>query len=117
MPLTVSSRVEDNFAVLELAGNLTLGPSLPGLRDLTRQTLLANKLSGMILQVGGITSADSAGLGELTAIYTFATRRGCPIMLVGVTPTLRNLLEMTRLDALLPSAPDVSSAKQQLAGS
>lgn len=117
MPLTVNSRLEDNFAIIELAGNLTLGPSLGTLREIARQALSAQKLAGVILRVAAITSADSAGLGELTAIYTLATRRNCPIMIVEVTATLRNLLEMTRLDALLPSAPDISSAKRELAAS
>ena len=114
MPLNVSSRVEDNFAVLDLAGALTLGPSLSSLRETARRTLNESKLSGMILRVGEVTTTDSAGLGELTVVYTFASKRGCPIMLVEVSSTMRKMLEVTHLDALLPSAADVHSAKKQL---
>src|SRR5260370_22593556 len=88
MPLTVSSRFEDKFAVLELAGSLTLGPTLSTLREAARRTLDTNKVTGMILRVAGVTTVDSAGLGELTVVYTSATRRGCAIMLVEVNPTL-----------------------------
>lgn len=114
MPLTVSSRVEGNIAVLELDGTLTLGPSLSTLRQTATQMLNEGKLAGMILQVGRVTNADSAGLGELTVVYTLAVQRHCPIMLVEVSSTLHKMLEVTRLDALLPSAPDVASAKKQL---
>jgi anti-sigma B factor antagonist len=114
MPLTVSSRFEDKFAVLELAGSLTLGPTLSTLRETARRTLDGNKVTGMILRVAGVTTVDSAGLGELTVVYTSATRRGCPIMLVEVNPTLHKMLEVTHLDALLPSATDMTSAKKQL---
>lgn len=116
MPLSISSRVEDNFAVLELAGALTLGPSLSSLRETARRTLDESKLSGMILRVADVTTTDSAGLGELTVVYTFASKRRCPIMLVEVSSTMRKMLEVTHLDALLPSAADVHSAKKQLKG-
>lgn len=116
MPLSVSSRVEENFAVLELAGALTLSPSLSSLREIARRTLDEAKISGIILRVAEVTTTDSAGLGELTVVYTFASKRGCPIMLVEVSSTMRKMLEVTHLDALLPSAADVHSAKRQLKG-
>jgi anti-anti-sigma factor len=114
MSLSVSSRLEGNVAVLELDGSLTLGPSLSTLRQTATQTLNESKLEGMILHVGRVTTADSAGLGELTVVYTLAIQRRCPIMLVEVSPTLEKMLEVTRLDALLPSAPDLAAAKKQL---
>lgn len=114
MPLTVSSHLEDNVAVLQLEGSLTLGPSLNALRDCTRDLLNGSKLSGMILNVGGVTIVDSAGLGELTVVYTFTSKRGCPLRLIHVTPNLRKMLEMTRLDGLLPTAPDLATAKKEL---
>jgi anti-sigma B factor antagonist len=114
MPLTINSRFEDNFAVLELAGTLTLGPWLSTVRETARRTLDRNKVAGMILSVAEVTSVDSAGIGELTVVYTLATKRGCPIMLVEVSPTLHKMLEVTHLDALLPAANNVASAKKQL---
>lgn len=114
MPLTIDARVEEGLAVLELSGALTLGPHLPALRRAARELLERNQLSGLILQVSGLTATDSSGLGELTVIYSFASRRKCPILLVGVSPTLSAMLEMTHLDGLLPAAPDLASAKKQL---
>ncbi|MFL6350968.1 MAG: STAS domain-containing protein [Bryobacteraceae bacterium] len=114
MPLTLSSRVEDDFAILEVDGSLTLGPSLSTLRETARRILEETNVAGLILQVSHVTTADSAGLGELTLVYTLATNRRCPIMLVGVTSTLQKMLEVTHLDALLPSATDLASAKKRL---
>lgn len=114
MPLTVTSRVEDNLAILDLTGPLTLGPSLNTLRDTARQLLSKTGVAGIILRVADVTTTDSAGLGELTVIYTFATRRGCPIRLVEVSPNLRKMLELTRLDGLLPSTGDLATAKKEL---
>ena len=114
LPLTVASRTEDGLAIVELSGTLTLGPHLATLRRAVREILEESKASGLILQVAGLTATDSSGLGELTMVYSFASRRKCPLLLVGVSPTLSSILEMTHLDGLLPRAPDLATAKRQL---
>jgi anti-anti-sigma factor len=114
VPLSVTSRVEDGVAIFELSGSLTLGPSLSSLREQARNVLGANKVSGVILRVANVTVTDSSGLGELTVLYTMATNRKCPIRLVEVTPSLKKMLEMTRIDELLPALNSVSSAKAEL---
>ncbi len=114
MPLTVKSHVEDGFAILELSGSLTLAPSLGTLRENARQLLSTPKLSGVILQVSELTQTDSAGLGELTVVYSMAAKRACPIRLVEASPNLRKMLEVTRLEVLLPCANDVKSAKAEM---
>lgn len=114
MALNLSSRVEDEFAILELTGTLTLGPTLSKLREAARAFLGSNKLAGLILHVGGVSITDSSGLSELTIIYTLATTRNCPLRLVEVGPNLRRMLEMTRLEELLPSCPTIAAAKSEM---
>jgi anti-anti-sigma factor len=114
LPLKIDPRLEDGFAILELSGSLTLGPHLSALRRTARDFLDSNKVSGLILQVSGLTRTDSSGLGELTVVYSLASRRKCPILLVGVSAALGNMLEMTHLDGLLPAVADLASAKRQL---
>ena len=116
MSFSVKTHSEDEFAVLELSGSLTLSPSLSSLREAAKKALGTTPLSGLILHVGGVTSADSAGLGELTLVYTFASKKSCPLRLVGVTPTLKKMLEMTRLDDLLQTVESVPLAKKQMRG-
>ncbi len=114
MALQVTSKTEESFGILNLTGSLTLGPSLGALREAALEVLSGGKLSGLILRVGEVTTVDSAGLGELTVVYTFASKQKCPIRLVEVNPSLHKILEMTRLDELLRAAADVASAKKQL---
>jgi anti-anti-sigma factor len=101
LPLTVTSRIENDLAVLELVGSLTLGPALQTVREAVRQVLSTNQVKEIILQMAGVTTVDSSGLGELTVVYTLATKRRCSIRLAMVNPNLKKLLEMTRLDELL----------------
>jgi len=114
MPISFISKTEDGFGILELAGTLTLGPSLRDLRENVRKVLTDTKLAGLIVNVTEVTAVDSAGLGELTVLYTVASKRSCPVRLVGVNPALRKMLELTRLDAVLPSADDMASAKKEI---
>jgi hypothetical protein len=51
--LSVKSWVEDDFAIIDLAGALTLSPSLSMLRDTARNVLGTPNLSGLILRVAG----------------------------------------------------------------
>ncbi len=115
MALSIEQRLDKNLAIFVLQGPMTLGPSLHALSAGARKLLDSSALAGIILDVSGVTLVDSAGLGELTLVYTFAARRGCPVILSGVTPSLKHSLEITRLEALLPMAPDLESARQKLA--
>jgi anti-sigma B factor antagonist len=114
MAISFISKMEDEFGILELAGTLTLGPSLRDLRENGRKVLGDPKLAGLIVNVAEVSAVDSAGLGELTVLYTVASNRGCPMRLVGVTPGLRKMLEITRLDALLPSAENTDAANREI---
>ncbi len=114
MPLMIGTRFEDSIAILELEGALSLGPSLHSMRSAARDILSSPKLIGIILDMQRVNSIDSSGLGELTLVYSSASRRNCPMLLVGVSPNLRKMLEMTHLDAVLTSAEDVTSAKRKI---
>lgn len=117
MPLSVKPRIENEIAILELEGPLTLGPSLHALRDTARDVLAREGLRGVIVDVTHINATDSAGLGELTVVYTFSSRRQCRVMLAGASQALRTMLEVTHLDGLLPNALDLSAAKKALLAS
>jgi len=111
---SVTSRSEEDFAVLELSGPLTLSPSLSNLREAALKALTAPRLSGLILQVTAVTKVDTSGLGELTRVYTSASQRACPIRLVGASAQLRKILEMTRLEDLFRPVDSVVIAKREM---
>lgn len=110
MPLTVNSKLENQIAILDLEGSLTLGPSLQSVREAVKRHLGESGLRGIVLNVSRVPMADSAGLGELTVVYTLAARAGARVALMGVRPNLLTMLEVTHLDALLPSAASLEEA-------
>jgi anti-anti-sigma factor len=110
MPLTVKAQVENEIAILELEGSLTLGPTLPRLRDAVRKILSESRLRGIVLDASKLVTADSAGLGELTVVYTLALRQSCRVVLCGAAQNLITMLQVTHLDELLPAAQDLAGA-------
>lgn len=99
-----------------MTGNLTLGPHLRTVQQTARSVLESAAPDGLILDVAGIKYADSAGLGELTVVYSLCTHKNCALILVGVPHQLRQMLDLTRLDALLPAASDIEAAKRMVKG-
>ncbi len=114
MSIKASSRVEDGFGIIDLAGKLTLGPKLRDVQDSARSLLEKEKLTGLILDASNVTLVDSSGLGELLIVYTTAAKRNCPIRLVGASDNFHKLLHLTKLDAILVPADSVASAKNQI---
>jgi anti-anti-sigma factor len=112
MPLSITSRPDRNFQILTVTGTLTLGPNLKNLQQIARSALDTSSPDALIVDVSGLRYADSAGLGELTILYSLCTRKNCVLILTGVPNQLRQMLDLTRLDALLPSAPDIEAAKR-----
>ena len=114
MSLQIDARQENHVAILTLQGSLTLGPLLVSLRQAARQSLAAADLKAIIIDVSQVKSVDSSGLGELTIVYSSASRRDCSMCLVGVSASLKKMLEMTHLDGILNSAPELASALREL---
>jgi len=89
LPLTVTSRRENDHAILELTGSLTLNPALTTVREAVRQILKTHPVTEMVLDLAGVTDVDSSGLGELTVIYTLTAHHQCSLRLVGINPKLK----------------------------
>jgi len=110
MALEVFLDGERDPAVVRLTGGLTLGPQLTRFSKSVLELLHSRRLSGLLLDVRGIREMDSAGLGELVILYTASSEAGSRLCLVSPSERVLRLLEMTRLDGLLPHFTDDASA-------
>jgi anti-anti-sigma factor len=50
--------------------------------------------------LGGIHFVDSEGLGSILGTYVLALSHGCDLMLVNVNSGVKDLLDITRLEAV-----------------
>ena len=55
----------------------------------------------IILDLSGVSSIDSAGIGELVLLHTWAQSRNADLKWVNPSPLVRELLDLTHLDTVL----------------
>ncbi len=66
--------------------------------------------SKVILDLGGVRSMDSAGIGDLALLQTWAQERDADLKIAGANTLVRNLLDLTNLDTVLEVHPTLDSA-------
>ncbi len=64
----------------------------------------------VILDLSGVSSVDSAGLGELAFLHTWAQSQNADLKCASPSPLVRELLDLTNLDSVLEIHPSVSEA-------
>lgn len=97
-------------AILRLAGPLTLA-TLFQLEDILRQIPDAD----IILDVFESPYIDSAGLGAILAHWSHTRNRGGNFALTGVSKRIQMLLELTRVNTVLPVYRTPDEAEQVFA--
>jgi anti-sigma B factor antagonist len=69
--------------------------------------LQSNKL---VLDLSGVSSIDSAGIGDLALLQTWAQDRNVAFKCAAPNLLVRNLLELTNLDSVLEVHPSLDAA-------
>jgi anti-sigma B factor antagonist len=109
MPLVLMLRHAGPVAVVGVRGPLTLSPTLRGFKKQIERFCTA-ETKGIVLDLSEVPQMDSAGIGELVAMYSSAKRRGADVALIGVHPRLAEMLRVTRVDALFTTCRDEAAA-------
>jgi anti-anti-sigma factor len=69
----------------------------------------------VILDLSGVNSIDSAGIGELASLHSLALSQNADLKYASPSPFVRDLLDLTNLNSVLeihPSLPEALSAFQ-----
>jgi anti-anti-sigma factor len=69
----------------------------------------------VVLDLSGVSSIDSAGIGELAFLYTWARSQNADLKCASPSPLVRELLDLTNLNSVLeihPSVPEALAAFQ-----
>jgi anti-sigma B factor antagonist len=91
-------RQDGSAVVMELAGDIDLHSSIELRQHLL--SLLAKKPPVIVLNLGGVDFMDSSGLATMVEALQLSRRAGGQIRLVALKQRVRNLLEISRLDAI-----------------
>ncbi len=92
-------RHHGKVTVVDLSGKITIGEGDVKLREAVN-SLLEEGRKNVILNLGGVSYMDSAGIGELVACYKRAVEKGSKLKLLNPSGKVQDLLILTRLQEI-----------------
>ena len=94
--MKINTRTVDDVEIVALEGKITIGAGDVQLREVIQQCMNENK-SNILLDMSGVTTIDSSGIGELVGSFTTVTNRGGKLKLLHLPPKITDLLQVTQL--------------------
>ena len=94
--MNVTKRQKSGVTILDLKGKITIGAGDIALRDAVQEAMAAGDKS-IILNMTGVTTIDSSGVGELVSSFTTATNRGAKLKLTDLPAKVNDVLVITQL--------------------
>ncbi len=95
--MDVEQRSADDVVIIQVTGEVTYGKGSDVLLRTTLDQLLAEGHRKLLLDLGGVTYVDSAGLGQLAQIHANARQKNASLKVARLSKRLRDLLAATRL--------------------
>lgn len=98
MALVLDVHNVKNITVVRVSGRIVLGDDLPRLEKSIAAGLQGS--SELLLNLAGVDYMDSSGIGALVRHVTAARAKRKKILLCGLTPKVRKVLDLTRVTDL-----------------
>ncbi len=110
--MKATSHNVNGIEVIKLDGKITIGSGDQQLRDVIGNAVNQGNAK-ILLDMSGVTTIDSSGIGELVGSYTTVTNRGGKLKLLHLPAKLNELLHVTQLITVF----EVYDNEQQAVGS
>jgi anti-sigma B factor antagonist len=94
--MKISSRQREGVTVLEPQGKITIGVGDVALRNAVHEAVGAGS-KNILIDLSGVSTMDSSGIGELVATYTTVTNRGGKLKLLHLPPKIQDIMQVTQL--------------------
>jgi len=108
LKLSLETRNRGDVVIVHCQGRIVYRDEAAALSRVVGEVLQpAGKL---VLDLSGVSSMDSAGIGELALLQTWAQGRNAELKCAGPNPLVSTLLELTNLDSVLEIHPTVDAA-------
>jgi anti-sigma B factor antagonist len=107
--MKITNREENGVTIIEPKGKITIGEGDLILRDEITKNLSEEKKK-LVLDLGGVSYMDSAGVGELVSVYTSVKNRGGELKLANLTKKIKDLLTITQLMTIFDTYDSVGDA-------
>ncbi len=94
--MKIKARHEQGVTIIEPKGKITIGVGDVALREAVTEALEAGARN-ILADLGGVSTIDSSGIGELVSAYTTVTNRGGQLKLANLPAKVTDILQITQL--------------------
>ena len=108
MKLSLETRNRGDVMIVHCQGRIVYRDEAAALSRLVGEILETG--GKVVLDLSGVKSIDSAGIGELVFLHTWARSRNADLKCASPTPLVRELLDLTNLNSVLEIHPSVCEA-------
>jgi len=108
LKLSLETRNRGDVVIVHCHGRIVYRDEAAALSRLVGELLQHS--SKVILDLSGVNSIDSAGIGDLALLQTWAQERDANLKVAGANSLVRTLLDLTNLDSVLDVHPTLESA-------
>jgi len=107
----MKSEIRDrgDVRIIILSGKITIGAGDVKIRELIDQALADGK-KYILLDLAGVSTIDSSGIGEMVACYTTVTKQGGQLKLLRLSPKINDILQVTQLITVFDVFDDEAEA-------
>jgi len=106
--MQITERAEGSVPIVSITGDIDLETS-PQLREFLK-TKSAAKTPFLLLDFGGVNYIDSSGLATLIEYFQAVQAVHGKLALVSLSPRVKNVFEIVRLEQIFSLYPDIPSA-------
>ena len=112
LKLSLETRNRGDVVVVHCQGRVVYRDEAAALSRLVGEIL--EYASKVVLDLSGVSSIDSAGIGEFALLQTMAAEKNVSLKFAEPTAFVRSLLGLTNLDQVLDVHPSIESALASL---
>jgi len=108
LKLSLETRNRGDVIVVHCYGRIVYRDEAAALSRLVGEVLQHS--SKLVLDLSGVNRMDSAGIGELALLQTWAQEKNATLKCAGANTVVRTLLDLTKLDSVMEVHPTLDSA-------
>ena len=107
--MKITARHSEGVTILEPKGKVTIGVGDVALREAVGEAVEAGSVN-ILVDLSGVSTMDSSGIGELVSAYTTVSNRGGKLKLLHLPPKVADILAITQLITVFEVFEDENEA-------
>jgi anti-sigma B factor antagonist len=108
LKLSLETRNRGDVIIVHCQGRIVYRDEAAALSRVVGEVLQQSRK--LVLDLSGVSSMDSAGIGELALLQTWAQAQNVNLKCAAPNPLVRTLLDLTNLDSVVEVHPSVDEA-------